>query len=80
MDDLLRGEIMCDFCTFEYGVSKMQIQRPITTDKAFTWEIRPTVAGKHTLFVRLLKKEGTDIAIDKSTIFIEHCPICGRKL
>lgn len=71
---------MCDFCTFEYGVSKFQIQRVETMDKAFTWEIRPTVAGKYMMFVRLLTKVGADTLIDKSTIFIEYCPLCGRKL
>lgn len=71
---------MCDFCTFEYGVSKLQIQRPGTADRTFTWEIRPTIAGKYMMFVRLLTKEVADTLIDKSTIFIKHCPICGRKL
>lgn len=71
---------MCDFCTFEYGVSKLQMQRIETKDKAFTWEIRPTIAGKYMMFVRLLTKDGADTLIDKSTIFIEYCPLCGRKL
>lgn len=71
---------VCDFCAFDFGVSKLQIQRPITSDKAFTWEIRPTVTGRYMMFVRLLTKEGADTLIDKSTIFIEYCPMCGRKL
>lgn len=70
---------MCDFCSFEYGVSKMQIQK-VELNKMFTWEIRPNTIGQHLLLMRVLESEKLDNMVGKSTIFIKYCPLCGEEL
>ena len=70
--------IMCQFCEFEYGVAKTSIKKN-EERSSFIWEIRPNLSGKHMLFVRVFKGDTID-RMDKSVIFIEYCPMCGRKL
>lgn len=69
---------MCEFCTFEYGVAKTAIRKN-ENEKSFIWEIRPNTSGKHMMFVRVFDDDSID-RLDKSVIFIEYCPMCGRKL
>lgn len=63
---------MCQFCEFEYGVAETSIKKKEERN-SFIWEIRPNLSGKHMLLVRVFKG-------DTSVIFIEYCPMCGRKL
>lgn len=69
---------MCDFCTFRYGVAEMSVSSK-GTDSGFLWEIRPNLTNQHLLLVRVFKEGVTD-TVDKSSIFIKYCPLCGREL
>ena len=69
---------MCNFCEFEYGVAVNSINKKELNYNVIH-EIRPTIHGKYLYLVRVLNLDKSEI-ITKSSVFIEYCPMCGRKL